>query len=324
MNYKKFNELPAIELRLLSAIGLLTQERLAFEIDNSPNYGISNYDRHRMETYFFADSHPFPYNVSFVIHVEKEGETIIAEDELGDYRAEFDIDDDIKDGEEILSQILSKNGEIGLAVDRVEEFELNGIEQPVVDNTGKTITFVGGYKATYSGIQPDEWSIYAVCDVLGLSAQAVEDKTHLGILGEGVAMMLRKDYKIASFMFYSALESFINHQLQSQTDEQRLSEKLRRLVTSTFLGCDLARHSIYTSTIKEFDRLTGLRNTIAHGAKAISVSRQEANSHLTLVLTLMACIETVQADFLSLTAALKGHELSRTSIRFWSDWKDGE
>lgn len=324
MNYKKFSELPGVELRLLSAIGMLTQQRLAFKIDNSPNYGISHYDRHNMETYFFADSHSFPYNVSFVIHVDKESETIIADDELKDYQAEWEIDDDVEDGEEILSQVLVAGGEIGFSVDRVDEFELHGIEQPLVDNTGKTITFVGGYKTTYSGIQPEGWSIYAVCDVLGLSAWAVEDNTHLGILAEGMAMMLRKDYKIASFMFYCAAESFINYRLHSQSDEQRLSEKLKRLVAAIFPDSDLAKHPIYTSTIKEFDQLTGLRNAIAHGTKAVSVSRQETNSHLILVLTLIACIETAHADFPSLAAVLKEHDLSHASARFWSSWKDEE
>jgi len=324
MNYKKFKELPGVELKLLSAIGVLTQQRLAFRIDNSPNYSISHYDRHRMETYFFSDSHSFPYNVSFVIHVDKESEAIISDYELEEYRAKLGIDDDIKDDEEILSQVLAETDDIGFSAEHVDEFELHGIEQPIVDNTGKTITFVGGYKATYSGIQPEEWSIYAFCDVLGLDALSIEDSAHLGILAEGIAMMLRKDYKIATFMFYCALESFINSQLQSQSDEQRLSEKLKRLVTVTFPGSDVKTHSIYTSTIKDFDQLTGLRNAIAHGARAISVSKQETNSHLILVLTLIACIETTQADFPSLSAVLKEHDLSRASTKFWSSWKDEE
>ncbi|WP_412021681.1 hypothetical protein [Burkholderia cepacia] len=324
MNYKKFNELPGVELKLLSAIGVLSQQKLAFKIDNSPNYGISHYDRHNMETYFFADSHTFPYNLSFFIHIEKQGEAIIADDELKDYRTEFDIDDDIQDGEEILSQVLAANGEIDFSVDRVDEFELHGIEQPLVDNTGKTITFVGGYKATYSGIQPEGWNIYAVCEVLGLKTSAVEGNTHLGILAEGLAMMLRKDYKLASFMFYCALESYINCKLHSESDQERLSDKLKRLVATTFPRSDLARHSIYTSTIKEFDQLTGLRNAIAHGTKAVSVSRQETSSHLILALTLIACIETTHADFPSLAAVLDEHDLSHASARFWSSWKDEE
>ncbi|WP_423372074.1 hypothetical protein [Burkholderia sp. LMG 32019] len=324
MNYKKFAKLPEVELKLLSTIEIISQQRLAFKIDNYPNYGISHYDRHNMETYFFSDSHTFPHNVSFVIHVDKEGETIIADDELKDYRAEWDIDGNIKGGEEILSQVLAGNGEIDFSVDRIDGFELHGIEQPLVDNTGKTITFFGGYKTTYSGIQPEGWSIYAVCDVLGINARAVEDHTHLGILAEGLAMMLRKDYKLASFMFYCALESYINYKLHSQSDEQRLSEKLKRLIAATFPGSDLAKHQIYTSTIKEFDQLTGLRNAIAHGTMAVSVSRQETSSHLILVLTLIACIETTHADFPLLAAVLKTHDLSRASARFWSSWKNEE
>ncbi|MES5322814.1 hypothetical protein [Alcaligenes phenolicus] len=127
MNYKKFSELPGVELRLLSAIGVLTQQRRAFKIDNSPNYGISHYDRHNMETYFFADSHSFPSNVSFVIHVDKESEAIISDDELKDYQAEWKIDNNVEDGDEILSRILVAGGEIGLSVDRVDDFELYGI-----------------------------------------------------------------------------------------------------------------------------------------------------------------------------------------------------
>jgi len=324
MNYKKFNKLPEVELRLLSVIGMLTEQKFAFKIDNSPNYGISHYNRHRMETYFFSDSHPFPHNVSFLVHVDKESETIITDDELEKYREELDIDGCIEEDEEILSLVLAKNGEIGLPFDHVHEFELHGIEQPLIDNTGKTITFVGGYKTNYSGIQPDGWSIYAICNVLGLSARPLEDNTHLGILAEGLVIMLRNDYKLASFMFYCALESFINYQLHSQSDEQRLSEKLKRLVTETFPGSALAKHSIYTSTINEFHQLTGLRNAIAHGMKTVSVSRQETRLHLVLVLTLIACIETTHADFCSLAVVLEEHDLSRSSIRFWSSWKDKE
>nr|WP_315594114.1 hypothetical protein [uncultured Cupriavidus sp.] len=197
MNYKKFSNLPGIELRILSAIGMLSEQRLAFKIDNSPNYNISYYDRHKSETYFFSDSHPFPYNLEFVINIDKSEETIIGDGELEELREELEIDGDIGDGEEILSEVIAKNGGIDFSVDRINDFELHGIEQPVIDNTAKTITFVGGYKAGYSGIQPDDWSVYVVCDVLGLSASAVENYTHLGILAEGLAMMLRKDYKIA-------------------------------------------------------------------------------------------------------------------------------
>ncbi|WP_447578717.1 hypothetical protein [Achromobacter kerstersii] len=324
MNYKNFKKLREVELRLLSAIGMLTQQRLAFKIDNSPNYGISHYDRHSMETYFFADSHSFPHNVSFVIHVDQVDETILSDYDLKDYQAQWKIDGDVKNGEEILSQILAAGGEIEFSVDRVDEFELHGIEQPLVDNTGKTITFVGGYKTAYSGIQPEGWSLYAVCDVLGLSAGAVENNTHLEILAEGMALMLRKDYKLASFMFYCAAESFINYRLHSQSDEQRLSEKLKILVAATFPDSDLVKHPIYTSTINAFDQLTGLRNAIAHGTKAVSVSRQETNSHFILVLTLIACIETARADFSSLAAILRQLDLSDASARFWSSWKEDE
>lgn len=324
MNYKKFKKNSEIELRLLSEIGMLTQQRIAFKIDNYPNYEISHYDRHSMETYFFADSHPFPCNVSFVIHVDKEDETIIADDELEDYRAKLGIDDRVEDGEEILSQILAANGDIELSCNHLDDFELHGIKQPLVDNTGKTITFVGGYKSGYSGIQPEGWGIYAICDVLGLSARAVDEQTHLGVLAEGLALMLRKDYKIASFMFYCALESFINYQLHSQSDEQRLAEKLNKLVAKTFPDSDLEKHPIYTSTINEFAQLTRLRNAIAHGKTTVSISRQETSSHLLLVLTLITCIEKAHADFTALDTVLKKHNLSHASTKFWSSWKDEE
>jgi len=324
MNYKTFKEMPELELRLLSMIGMFIEQRLAFKIDNSPNYHISHYDRQSMETYFFSDSHPFPHNVSFVIHVNKESEVIISDDDLDYYREKLNEDDSIEDGEEILSGVLAVSGELELSSGQVDEFELHGIEQPLIDNTGKSITFVGGYKASYSGIQPEGWSVYVVCDVLGLSAWAAEDNTYLGILAEGLAMMLRKDYKIASFMFYCALESFINHRLHSQSDETRLSEKLKELVAAIFPSSDLAKHPIYTSTIEGFNRLTGLRNAIAHGTKVVSVSREETSSHLILVLTLIACIEAILADFSSLSAALREHDLSLASRKFWSSWKDDE
>ena len=207
MDYKKFSKLSGVELKLLAALGVLTQRKLAFKINNHPNFDISHYDRHNMETYFFADEHPFPWDVSFIINVDKEGESIIADDELEDYKTEAAIDDDVEDGEEILSEFLTAKGEIPSSLDRIDGFELHGIEQPLVDNTGKTITFVGGYKAGYSGIDPEGWSVYAFCEVLGIDAFAAEDNMHLGILAEGLAMMLRKDYKLASFMFYCALES---------------------------------------------------------------------------------------------------------------------
>lgn len=324
MDYKKFSKLPGVELKLLAALGVLTQRKLAFEINNHPNFDISHYDRHNMETYFFADEHPFPWDVSFIINVDKEGESIIADDELENYRAEAAIDDDVEDGEEILSKFLAEKGDISSSLDRIDDFELHGIEQPLVDNTGKTITFIGGYKAGYSGIDPEGWSLYAFCEVLGIDSSAVEDNTHLGILAEGLAMMLRKDYKLASFMFYCALESFINYKLNSQSDEQRLAEKLKRLVAVTFPGSDLGKHPIYTSTIKEFDQLTGLRNAIAHGTKALSVSRQDTTAHLILVLTLIACVETALADFPGLALALNEHGLTHTSARFWLSWKEAD
>ncbi|PRX24098.1 hypothetical protein B0G75_1232 [Paraburkholderia sp. BL18I3N2] len=324
MNYKKFIKQPSVELQLLSSIQMLTEERLVFKISNSPDYSISNYDRHRMETYFFADSHSFPENVSFVLHAEKEGETIVADCELNDYRVEWDIDDYIDDSEDVLSEVLAKNGEIAMAVDCVDEFELHGIRQPLVDNTNKSITFVGGYRASYAGIQPDEWSLYAICDVLGISKRTVDDNTHLGVLAEGLAMMLRGDYKIASFMFYCALEAYINFKLECQSDKERLSEKLKRLVVDVFPSIEISKHLIYTSIVNEFDLLSGFRNAIAHGSKAVTVSKKQTISHLTLVLTLIACIETGHENFSSLATELSTSDFSQASTQFWSSWKDGD
>lgn len=125
-------------------------------------------------------------------------------------------------------------------------------------------------------------------------------------------------------MYYCAIESFINYKIQSESDEKRLSEKLRDLVATTFPNIDLAKHSIYTSIIKEFDQLTGLRNMIAHGATTISLSKQESCLHLILVLTLIACVEKAEADFSSLAAVLPERDLSLSSARFWSSWKDDE
>lgn len=324
MNYKDFSRSPAVELRLLSIIGVLTQDKFPFKIDNSPIYNISDYDRHRMETYFFADSHPFPCNVSFVIHVDKKGETIIADDEIEDYRKKWGDVEGVECAEEVLLRALTAGEDIGYSVERVDGFELHGIEQPIIDNTGKTITFVGGYKTDYAGIQPDGWSIYAVCTVLGVSALAAENWTYCGILAEGLALMLRKDYKLASFLLYCALESFINQKLESRSDELRLSEKLKKLIAATFDGRDLAKHEIYTSTISHFDRLTRLRNDIAHGTKISPVSKLDARSHLLLVLTLIASVEAVHADFSSLAAALKEQNLLGSSTEFWATWKDEE
>lgn len=305
MDYKKYKKTEDLNFKLLSKLGVLTRLKYVFQIDNSPDFDLSYYEKGSMQTYFFSHETAFPANLSFILKMEIIDKDIFTYDDLERLSTAHNVEINPDDFGQFLTVILQSDEELQGCGTSLDDFHLHAFGPVKVNNSTKSITFNGGYNATYSGIQPDYWNLYAICEVLGFKDNVTKQHLYLNLLAEGYSLMVRGDFILSFFILYSSFECYVNTKLNANDEAGRLNDKVKNLFSQTFSEEDLIKHEIYSSMIGEFKYYTKLRDAIAHGRERLHISDEDVKSLMRFVLTTIVVISKKINNFEKLSKLLE-------------------
>lgn len=264
---------------LMESIDIFRNHRAFICLDHNPDYNITPYQGSMFADYYFNNSYKFPCNYSSVYDVSIHKVGIYHADDFDFLKKQkrfSHLKNITENGEDTLNACLEieiQNGDdsdffehFGFGTE-VNQFKLGEVNFSGADITRKRYSISGNFVGDSSDIDPIDWAIYAEVEFWGLESSDFEEEFYSDLLVKSYNAYLEKDYRMSFFLAYSAFEGFINQNLSSGKEEERLSDKLSKLFKNRFN--DISRHQIYTTIIKDFNgRLTFLRHDIAHGRKS--------------------------------------------------------
>jgi len=289
MNYNQFikKHINLLE-QLMFIYGIIKFEKKVIEIDNYPDYDISKYERSNPTDYYFANSFNFAEIFEFVIKFEFHKNKLFHFDDFLNMSKELNTEFKEEDRCNFLLKLYKEKNEIleehGFDTD-IEQFKLHELRIQNIDNFNKKINYEGSFYGDNEGINPIDWGLYSFVEILGVPNQLSKNKFYKYIISESYILLQENKYKLAFFVGYSALESFINYEHSSAEEEKRLIEKLKELFKEKF--GQIQTHQIYTSLINDFDEFTNIRNSIAHGRNPVEIGESEVRKLLQFTILLI-------------------------------------
>lgn len=290
MTFAQFSNRPEILLKLLASLGILTTKRTIIKIDINPDYDISKYQREEDADYYFNNFWDFSNELSSVVSIEFIENKLFHFDDLERTSEEYNLPFNGEDHLEFINIINSLHkswfSENGMETD-IDQFKLHHLRISSIDNIKKKLYYEGSFFGNHETFDPIDWGIYSLVELKGLIQDS--SKFYKDLIGESYLLQIESKYKLAYFLAYSAFESFVNKELNKENDERRLKEKISELFRTKFP--QLERHQIYCSVMSFYDEFTENRNNIAHGINEISISKENIQSALLFILTLITCYE---------------------------------
>ena len=307
MKYADFKKIKNLDLLLLLSLDALESAKHIFELDNYPDFDLSEYDKHSEQTYFFSNDLEFPDQFNTILRIDNEIVRLFSHDDLERLSKEHLVDFKEDMGyARFLAEIQKFNQDIsdeGNEID-FDGFHLNSIKISGINNVEKKITILGGYSADSMWIQPFDCKLILFCDLLGIPKKSTQKSLFLGLVSEGYSLIGGGNFNLSFFILYTAIECYINTKLDAHEDQSRLSDKMQRAFKTAFPHDDLINHQIYTSIVAEFSDYTEIRNKIAHGTSAVAICENDARKLLLFALTMIASIESAIANFQDLKAKI--------------------
>lgn len=294
--------------QMLFSLGILVRDETFVKIENHPDYDITKYEREIDTNYYFHNSWDFLMKYQSVIKAEFAETHILHADNLTDMSREYEVEYEPYDRDvpKFLNKLYRVNKEaIGIhsfGTD-AEDFRVNSIRVNSIDNINSKINYEGSFLGNSSNIDPIDYGIYCLLKVTAVSRDIDFSNFYMELVAESYVLFKESNYKLAYFLAYSGFESFINSSLGVGDEPGRLKERLMELFKHKFL--DLSKHQIYTCVVNDFDRFTDKRNTIAHGRRAVSINKNEAEELLLFILILVCTYEFGCAKFDELTNKLE-------------------
>ncbi len=279
MNYQKLIGNDHNISILMKSIGLFRNDREFICLDHTPDYDKTPYQGLCGTEYFFDNSYDFPFGYSTVFDVEVHKVGIYHSDNFSQLKRlkRFNhLKNTVENGADTLNACVAIDSHNGKGSDffhefgygtSVDNFNVSNVTCSGIDIARKEYSISGNFFGDNYDIEPIDWAIYAEVEWWGLESSEFEEEFYSELLVKSYHAKLDKDYRMSFFLSYSALEGFINQNLNSEKEEERLNEKLSKLFKGRF--GDISKHQIYTTAVNDFRiKLTHLRNDIAHGRKS--------------------------------------------------------
>lgn len=281
MNYKKILSIDNSLEKLLFFLNILRYDRLIIQIENYPDYDISPYQREIISDYYFRNSWSFKYLFDYVIDVRILKSKLFHHDNIFENEdldtKNFDLVEDLTKNLNIINQYDSDFFHYyGYEIDDLDEFKVRQIRIFNIDNTDKKIRYEGSFFGNNDDIDPIDWGIFSLLEIKGINSYL--DNFYKELLSESYLLYINENFKLSFFICFSALENFINTQLNESDKEERLIDKIKRLYKLKFHN--MQSNKIYTSIINDFDFFTNTRNTIAHGREKIEIEENTSKKFL--------------------------------------------
>lgn len=298
MNYSQFSKTKKLINIILAKFGILISKTLIIKIDNEPDYEISEYKREIEADYYFYNSWNYKENFRFVIDISIIKTHILHFDNFKNISEEYNIPFYVGNECEFLLNALEKDSNVleshGFGTD-VDSFKIKKIRISTIDNIEGKVNYEGTFYGGSYEINPVDFAIYSIINVVGTPLDIDDKPFYNSLLAESFILLQQGNYKLSYFLLYSAFESFINYELGTADEQERLKDKLKKLFCIKFPN--LSTHQIYTNTVKYFDQYTIDRNGIAHGKSPIKVDKKMVEESFTFVLTMISSYLTFTDKF---------------------------
>ncbi|MEZ8415459.1 hypothetical protein BCU85_05535 [Vibrio lentus] len=305
MNYQNLTECDYHISILMASIGLFRNHREFIRLNHTPDYNKTPYQGYSISDYFFDNSYEFPCDYTTVFDVSVHQVGIYHSDDfssLMEHERFAHLECMVEFGEEALNACLEVEVSNGEDSDffkhngfgkQVDQFKIENVDCSSIELLRKRYSISGNFTGDSSDIDPLDWAVYAEVEFCGLASSDIEEEFYSDLLIKSYHAKLDKDYRMSFFLAYSAFEGFINQSLDSEREEERLSDKLNQLFKARF--GDISKHQIYTSIIGDFNKkLTPLRNDIAHGRK--SDFNEDIAREMLIVSLMFICSYNNRAD----------------------------
>lgn len=299
MNYVKFKKIDDLDHKLLSLLGILEVRSKIIQIDNDPDYDLSNYQGTVEKTYFFKDSWSFDGEFGAVIDVSIENQCVFHFDDIKRLAKEYKVHFDSSNPCDVVLNEIRKNNkdlmwEEGTSPE-FDGFKLNDIRVERIDHSEKVVHFFGSYDGDSYSIQPMDWNIFIECSFYSFASSDTFGEFYVDLIAESYSLRDAGNMKLSYFLMYAAFENYINERLNAHDKADRLKDKLNELFNSQF--SPLQKHQIYTSIIGEFDKWEKIRNGIAHGKAKIEITSEMVEGLTIFALALIASFESRESQF---------------------------
>lgn len=192
-----------------------------------------------------------------------------------------------------------------------EVFDLENVEYFIrkLNKRDREIEFKGKLVGGSFDIGSEFYATVAEIELIGLRPSDADDlDIYQELILEGYLLELEKNYKMSFFTYFTAIDSFVNDELEDIKNDAfselhdcisflSLKDKIRVLVKSSLNEADLNSLKIWSTFSGLMKELTGVRNSIAHGKRHSDVSLEMVSKSFLLLAILVCVIKYKMVDF---------------------------
>lgn len=268
-----------IKLNIMN--NLLKTHDVFFKISMNINYDFTEYDKFLPKNYYFLDGWSFEKICSKIFKADiKEifflNENIINSKEYLLYSDKYyqEYSYDPSSIEELLTFIQNKvvEGVTDTVIDflgndiienynlaKSAEFSIKAIDVFGIDNNEQKVNYHGSFHGDSLGIYHSD-NFYCQLQLVGSNSDL---PFHKELLLEAYSLILEKNYKLAFFTAFTALENFCNVKSNTELESNSLSDKFKKAFIKAS-PC-LVGEEAYRQLKTNLSDLILIRNQIAHG-----------------------------------------------------------
>lgn len=310
MNYRKFKKEKGLIRRLLNSLEIIEYHQQFIKITNLPDPDFFPYEAGTSADFYFRNFWDFTEDFETVLEAEIDSSRIYTADCLNEISKESGINFTYTDRSigKLLQSVYQESPKLleehGFDTE-FDEFQLRALAVFSIDNLEKRLNYEGSFYGSSYEMDSDYWSVYALTTLVTVPLSIQWAWFYKSLVAESYTLLLAHNYKLAFFLLFSALDSFVNDAGGTQPQAGHLKDKLRDLFGHK-LG-DLTKHQIYSGLAGDFERFKDWRNNIAHGNEYLDLSLENVQDAFVFVLTLMLTYETGAGDFKDLLTHADRH-----------------
>lgn len=310
MKYKEFikSTEPNLIENLFVKLGYLNNQIKFVPINNYPDYDMSPYEGRCLNNYYFKNKWCFKNDFDSIINASIIDSALFHADCITDIAKEYSLNLEFKNDRftTIVEQAYEIDKDSFCKYSHkadINDFKLNELRIISIDNVNRYINYDGTFFGDMCSIESPDCKLISKIEIIGVNRNFNELEFYKQLLVEAFILNEENRYKLSFFVTYSALENFVNTQMDCNDKRSRFNDKLKKLFKSYWK--DISSHSIYNSLMNDFSSYTGTRNKIAHGKNQIEINEKNSKSLLRFVLILIASYTWKDETFKELYTRLK-------------------
>lgn len=305
MKYNEIKGIKNIDLLLLQYLNILTVSSEIYRISHFPDFNKTPYGGDNLTQYYFDDYWDFSSKYHSIIHVDVEAVYLLHFDDVCRISKKYNITYEKYDSIPILEKALTQNSELFFEDAMNPEFDgfsFHDLEMRFIDNHKKRILFHGGISASSDTVTGCDWDLYTELKLIAVDNNIELSPVYKPLLAEGCSLYWNKSFKLAFFIIYSALESYLNLKTNGEDEQIRIKEKLNIAFNKVF--SNLSSHNIYNSILFDLKQFTEIRNTIAHGRQQKNVTKEECSDIMIFTCIVISSLEKDIESFAKLNESM--------------------